>query len=223
MQSVVAPFARYFVKENGKWTSVLLEVWRRLHKRSVPGRGVLELFAQSVDVALAHRDGTKARAGLLVEPKFLANGRASTIFAAVDGSTPGLDVESIKALAEQVRFVFLSENPDQCSANRRKRVATEHMFADCKNIMCAPLPGCGVHILHRVLEGATRSEKFIGEVHATSYIMTHVTHRNTMLHTIYDIIEKELEYVTDEDADPAWAGHKRDVLECLGACCAWQR
>lgn len=110
----VAPHGRYFLpKDDGHgWRSLRLDELQQVTRRTgFPAKGVLEAFAQSVDIAWLDTDGHIAQQEILCKPVTLQNGTGSTLFAAVEAAVPSLDIESTIALSLHVPFVFVSEAP----------------------------------------------------------------------------------------------------------------
>ena len=79
--------------------------------------------------SLGHRSGGE----VILRPVVLQRGNASTIGSAVDLSLSCLSPEKVTVLAEQIAFLIWAENPDGCSANRRKRrrLPPDHQTTRC--------------------------------------------------------------------------------------------
>jgi hypothetical protein len=95
------------------------------------------------------------------------------------------------------------------------RAFVEFEVAGVKNMFCIPLPGCCVHALHLVMNSATRMTQLVGDVHALAYINSQVGHHNTILQAFHAWVDEHLEFVVDEDADPAWGQHTRRLCSTL--------
>ena len=116
LQDEVAPHARYFVKDpatRSGWRSIGLDEWKNVNHKSKPQRGVLELFAQTRQLAWVVRGRQPDREqflkqSVILPPCFLANGRSSVIFHAVEVGEPQLDTVHMLDLAKKyLTFSFL--------------------------------------------------------------------------------------------------------------------
>ena len=160
------------------------------------------------------QDGQKAwhRQVYLIPPCALENGRASTIHAAVEQGADVFSSPRLRALAPSVRFIFFSEVPDSCSANRRKRAATAAFFAKDPSIFVSPMPGCMIHLLHRMLAAVTQEHTCLGDLHAMAFTTQNASRRNAMLSAAWQLVEEHLEWEEVDDPDPSWSRHTRAVL-----------
>jgi hypothetical protein len=122
LQTLVAPWARYFLQnEQGKWVAYSLADFQLLSKsRRLPGRGILELLAQQMNLAWLDKSDHLGTGDILVPPRFLQDGTASTIHSAVESAVSGLNIASMIELAKHLRFLFVSEAPDQAASHKTK-------------------------------------------------------------------------------------------------------
>jgi hypothetical protein len=214
LQRVVCPFAKYFRKcpTTGKWQALSLQEFQ-LIRRPKPCKGTLELLAQSIDVGVLRCDGTVQGGSVVCMPKFVQNGKASTLYSAVDDEMPCLNVASIAALSETIRFVFVSHVPDGCRANKRLRAAVcSHLIAK-DNILINPVHSCTVHTLHRIMSGALREEDLVGDVHASAVVHHNVSHHNAVVNAFRGVVEADFVWNVLDDPHPLWLQHTREVLE----------
>ena len=113
--------------------------------------GVAELLAQRMTVAWWSGTVLTQRQ-IIVPPRFVENGKASTLYRAVDSGCGQLDLNGIAELCKTLPWVFLVENPDNAKPNRRKMWATHARLP--KNCLYVPI-GCCVHSCYRIVEAAT--------------------------------------------------------------------
>lgn len=213
MQAKVAPHARYFKKQpNGKWKSLSLEDYMLEHPRAQPGAGVLELCAMRFDVAWAFHDKLVGCQEYLAPPCALQDGRASTMHAALEAAAPPLTDMKLLEMANEVGTVVLSECPDMCAANKRKRVASESVLGEASNIFVSPILGCASHTLHNCLQHISSEKRHIGDVHAMAYVLTAASRRNALMNGLMSVLEDVLEYDDLAVPDPEWADHTRQIM-----------
>eukprot|EP00959_Pyramimonas_sp_CCMP1952_P186511 3900245-Pyramimonas_sp.AAC.1 len=98
------------------------------YQYALPMRGVVDVFARRVEVSWAS-NSTKnihRRKKILLPPCALENGTASVIHAAVEDGAGGvsMSIDDLISMSQLIRFLFVTEVPDSCSSNRRKRVFT---------------------------------------------------------------------------------------------------
>jgi hypothetical protein len=63
------------------------------------------------------------------------------------------------------------------------------------------------------MTAACREENMVGDTHAIAFVQSHVSHHNTVLAAFYAWIDRDLAFVTDEDADPQWLSHTKKIFE----------
>ena len=178
--------------------------------------GVAELLAQRMTVAWWHGTVLTQRK-IIVPPRFVENGKASTLYRAVDSGCGQLDVKGIAKLCEAVPWVFLAENPDNAKPNRRKMWATNARLP--KNCLYVPT-GCCVHSCYRIVEAATPKYGKLtlsGDLYALVYVCHIYSHVNQLYKALTDIVEREVDIlyeweVTDQQREE-WETYGRAVLE----------
>ncbi len=206
--------ARYLVpQDNGKWTTVpATEFEQRFPGRALPGRGTLELLGQTCGVAAVRSDGTVDSFGIPIPPMFLQNGKASTIFAAVDHSVPFLSVEQICKLSEEIPYVFVSAVPDAAKPNIRMLGYCHNVFQGYKNIFENSIQMCLVHGEHRVMTTAIAEDSLVGDVHAHTVVHQSASHHAAVASGIQAVIESDFEWNTIDLPLPEWREHTERML-----------
>lgn len=219
LATIVAPAARYFVKdEHGKWKALRLLDFMALHKQSMPGRGVLELLAQNIEVSIACR-GSVLSHKIILPPCFLENTKGSTIFAATERALPGFSTDDLGRLATTgaVPYIFIGEVPDACKANRRKRAEVIHRLRDINNIFVTPIEGCCVHAILGIVNATSAPEDLSGDIHAAAVVHSSVSNHLKVVSAFKRHFEDNFVWNVDEDPNPEWAAHIKDILrETLG-------
>ena len=105
-------------------------------------------------------------------PVALSDGRASCTWAAIDGSEPGLSLDSLKGMTANCRWVVLTLGSDMCSANMRLKAwvlsqALAHAVRepdqedDEVGTLLVLLVDCNSHILNNIVVRTFRSTEFI--------------------------------------------------------------
>lgn len=130
LQHEVCGFAKYFVQSDDGWECKTLDELRALRKctSSLPATGVLELLAHAVDLGWVDQQQLVGAGKVLVPPRALQDGRASTILAALEQGASCVIQDIVRGLSDSVRFIFWCENPDGASSNRRPELA---MLGQC--------------------------------------------------------------------------------------------
>ena len=154
LQHEIAPRAKYFRKQpDGKWKMYTLDELRAAgySRNSTPESGKLDVLARSIEVSWVSERGEHMRKPILLPPCAVEDGGASTLHSAIEDTAKqfGLGVDDLIELSKYVRFVFFSESPDSCKANKRKRAFVLHYLLPHPRVLHPPLPGCIVHLLHR--------------------------------------------------------------------------
>jgi hypothetical protein len=110
--------------DDGKWKAFPLAKYSALTARTAPKTGVVELFAQSMQVCFHDSvTDTEHSHEVLVPPRMVQNTKASTVLHAVDSGVPEFSLSNIIKLCAALRFMLLSEFPDNASSNKRKLFA----------------------------------------------------------------------------------------------------
>ena len=119
---------------------------------TLPTSGTLELMAQELVVSWLDQRNQRHSCNVLLPGSFLGNGKASTIFAAVEGAFPALSVPNLVDMASRIKHIGNSHVPDEHPSNKRMRTATSDKLVASANVFTNMQPGCVVHGLHNVME-----------------------------------------------------------------------
>ena len=192
LQHLLVPRARYMHKNpDGSRKLIPWDEYKELH-RIAPRSGVLELFAQQIEVAWTE-DTLHKRHPVVTNPLYLGAGNASTIASAIDNAIPSLSLEAMKNIADENRFMLLHEVPDNIAYNRR------HMayFAIVKlppNIFYYP-GGCKAHLITRIGSTMFKEEHLTGEVYNLAYVCCNTGYHNKLLQAAWELIDEELNII----------------------------
>jgi hypothetical protein len=214
LKSRVSAHARYFILgEDNKWKAVRLSEWRVLRKQDSPARGSLELLAQQIHVGVAFSNDTVLEESVLVAPRFLEAGKSSVIFAATEKAVNGLSTRELNALATggHVPYLFISEIPDACRANKRKRAEVITILMDTKNAFITPVDGCCVHALLGIVSSSDARD-ICGDIHAQAMVHSVVANHNKVVREFEAEVIDKFKWITDEEPDPSWSQHLQDIL-----------
>lgn len=91
----------------------------------------------------------------------------------------------------------------------RKRAHTVDFFTDCPRVLSTPIPGCGAHVLHRVIVSAISEDRIVGDCHAVAYTCSLPRHQGSLQTALKDHLDKFLVWDTDLDPDPQCIAHTR--------------
>ena len=97
MQGLLMPHARYFHlgPSTKKWVPLSLQTYQDLTKRTYPRSGVVELSAQSYSVSWWTSPTEMHVQDIILHPRILQNGRAITIYSAVQKGVRQLSVKEL--------------------------------------------------------------------------------------------------------------------------------
>ncbi len=146
----------------------------------------------------------------------MQDGRASTIYSAVDAACPELSIEAVEELCRQLPWVFISETPDNAAPNKRKMWFTHTQLPG--NALYIP-GGCCVHHCYRIVSATIpRFGRFSlsGDVYALAFV-THVYgHFDRLSKALRRLLEVELDVkkpceVDDQELE-SWEQHNRALL-----------
>lgn len=211
--------ARYLVldRESGKWTAVPLAKYMGVRKRSIPQTGISELFAQSTTLSWFDGDQFISRT-VLVPPRFIQDGRASTVYRAVNDGVKSLCVDTaLPLLCEEMRWIMICETPDNAGANQRKMWATaERLPRNCLFIGS----GCCVHHCHRIVASVTQAPghlSLMGDIFATKFV-THISSNYCHLsRALKELLQEELLVLHSSQVSAAeraeWEQHTMQIVE----------
>jgi len=145
-------------------------------------------------------------------PQILENGRASTIYSAVEAASQATSVASLKKASKDVAVVIVSDCPDNCSANKRLKKATAEAFSECPNVFYDELAGCLVHILVGLSFGSTGEKDLIGHAHAVMFCFGVHSKRQQLLVGLREFLEEKLEVIPGPPPEH-FRAHTEQVLQ----------
>ena len=128
-QDVLQPSARYLIPDAarpGRFRSVPWGEYHAMHPRSTPSKGLVEFMAQTVDVYTSDAHHVEDTRCLLIAPSILSHANASVTFEVIERGTPEFTFDALLALASNRKLVTLSEAPDNCGVNKRKKKGSQH-------------------------------------------------------------------------------------------------
>ena len=219
MTEQVYPHAKYIMKDTSchqRWTLVDFATYASKFPTSRPERGVLQLFAQTCSLFWMEKKGTHetlVQREIYDMPKILQRGNASTIFNAVEGYAAPLPMPSIKALANDVEYVMVTEVPDNCSANVLKKAQTILEYQDVPNVFYYH-DACLAHKLTAILRQATAEADLIGHLHAVAYVANMPRYRAQLLKALRSIVQEDLEthfHVGEIPPSDEWAADSDEI------------
>lgn len=211
LQEDLMQHARYLVPDNDSRSGFRAVAWDEFCKaypRSKPFRGVVEVMAQNGSVHTSSPSGISDSRRVFMHPQILCHADASTTHSAVEAAIPELSLEGINAVAARLRVVTLSETPDNCSANMRKRGFTDSQLP--RNVLSTP-HGCCVHLTQRILCGTIGMKDMVGDVHAVFHVTRNPSSRNVLDRAVRRFVDENLVIIHGEP-DPAWRAHTAAVL-----------
>ena len=144
LQAQLYPHARYPFQDpvTLKWRELTLEEFLQQKpylNAKVLRAGTLNVLAQGHTCTYMQANGQLAGFRCIARPKILQNATASCLFSATEKAVPEFSREGLQDLCRECEMVFVNEQPDGCSANRRKKAASSknppanlfHVGADC--------------------------------------------------------------------------------------------
>ena len=117
---------------------------------------------------------------LIMPPRFLTRGNASTILSALETILPALNVENLVALTAAVDVVVLFLGSDLAGSCHRAKEAIAELFrthnelamdprrADVIGVVVLVDGHCAAHVLHRELEHTFAGDQLVGRLFATA-------------------------------------------------------
>ena len=209
LQSLLLPLARYAVlKDDGQWSLVSHEEYV---KTKIKGRqfsikqGVLDIITVSASLIYMDTDSTLHGFRYFSRPAVIAAGNASCIFRATEQLARPFDLDCIRRLCANVRFMFYTEVPDGHSANDRKKEKTKQLLPDNCGFVESK---CSGHQAERIIQG--KEKRVVGNVHAVCMTCGHVTNQNRLQGKLMELLQ-ELDYNIG-DPDPISLKHNKSVL-----------
>eukprot|EP00959_Pyramimonas_sp_CCMP1952_P458416 9476581-Pyramimonas_sp.AAC.2 len=117
-------YNRYEFGTPARWKALKLPDYLKTvgRVRVLPKFGVLELFAQSINIASLDASGLQKAFRLIVPPCVLKQANSSTVFRAFEQGFEPLNLTGISDISLKVGFVMISETPDNHRVNTRTHV-----------------------------------------------------------------------------------------------------
>ena len=125
----------------------------------------------------------------LCRPQILQAANASVTYNAVERAVPELNRDGIADLARHCPHVFLQENPDDCSTNRRKKAQSLLDSQPFRNVHRVD-GRCGSHQCFRIV--ANGEKHICGDFHAVGMTCSNTANRNRILHGLRCLIDEDL-------------------------------
>ena len=202
LQHLLEPHARYLLATelpDGRkiWKAVSYTEYRKFFPRRYLRAGVLEVFAQSVDVTWRHDVGEMQTQIFHIPPRILQNGKGSTIFRATESALPALSLRHIMSVANTLgSWIFYHEVPDSLKANKRKQAKTKEILLPAPTVLYPENPGCTVHGLHNHAEKIIGIKTMTGDVHACQYVTTISSRKDALMRSGRTLLSTELDVRT---------------------------
>ena len=195
LYDLLAPVARYWTTMEGADKSIevrclTFEEYKQ-HKlgRQKARAGVLEVMAQTCHLSIATSVPSCAGAFVQIErpwlrlpPRIVESNDASTLFAAMETSVPGLQLSKLGELlmGGGMSAICIDLGGDLAAANQRVWFKTAHELRKVNERVLRSLPrgatpdglflllahGCFGHVLHTVTEKEFRTKELIPNLHA---------------------------------------------------------
>ena len=207
MEEVLAPHARYIIAEpqdNGevKWRAVPLHVFRQYCPTGTLRSGVLEVLGQQVFIATTRPslEGVEAHRTVIVPPMILQAGNSNCVSNAGGQATCLLDLETLPEVCSRVKYVFLSEFPDEVAANRRQMAYWQQQLEPVPNILIST-GACVMHKLHRITVKATKEDDLCGHCHAVQVVLYDRSKRAAIRAAWLHLVEENL-VILPQEPDP---------------------
>jgi hypothetical protein len=137
---------------------------------------------------------------LLFPPCFVERTNGSTIFAAVEGADPSLDIDKLIALTYTVPFVVVFLGSDLASSCQRmkqeysRRIRAHNLIADSIGAVVILLVDgpCVAHVLHREVEAAFDTHKLIPRLYSTAWSVSLPSFYSNIISALHRIVEDDL-------------------------------
>ena len=217
LQSVVEPHARYLIQvkdQRGfqRWKPVPYEEYKSLCPKAKTNSGVLEVQGQLADVYWTRpsMQGVEEHRKITRGPKFLQKNNADCISDSMGQECPMLGLDGTRELCLQVKWVFLSQFPDEAASNVRQHAYWEQELKPVKNALFTK-GACMLHKLHRVIAKSTKESTLIGHCHAVATVQADTSRRNAMQRATKAFIAEHLHIVHGEP-DPYCARMQEALL-----------
>ena len=145
----------------------------------------------------------------------LGKGDSGTLHDAVDGSCKPISVPGIIDLSQRFGVITMSESPDACTVNDRKRSFTRMLLKDCKNVLISRMQ-CSVHQVQRAFASTIDMARVSGDAFAIRYTTNDPATLGRLQKTMWDLVNDELIVVVGSpppDSKDMWARHMDGILQ----------
>lgn len=136
-EDVARPYARYLIPDTereGRYISVPWSVYHSMYPRSRPSIGIVDVLASDASLHTTREDRTKDSRNVKIKPLILSAGDAGTLNDTVDSSCFPISLTQIAALSARLHVITMSESPDACTVNDRRRAFARMILKDYKNV-----------------------------------------------------------------------------------------
>ena len=233
LHDLLAPIARYYYLDRKPkagdtcWRKLTLEELTALGLNKNKRSGVLELQAQSLSIHFASPAVQSSlqldyRYEMPVRPRFLANTRASTLFAGLEDAPLGSFAYWCE-ISKYVSVIVLRLNSDLCMANLRvrselMRLATEHnrvaiASPDLHGIILLCFGDCVGHVVHCTVVAVFKDCDMIPKAHSCEYVARNANNYNGWLRGLERMVAEELDFFADVAPPPELARHTEQILQ----------
>ena len=143
----------------------------------------------------------------MCRPLFLQNGKASSIYKAIDQSCDLVSREGLQHISITCPHSCLCEVPDAASANKRNK---QKRFNQLGPTQYAVDNDCADHQLHRIVQSTEK--QVIGDLHAMHVTCTNTSNQNRLQKALWELIDEELDYRVGSP-DDSWAQRNELIAE----------
>ena len=215
LQGVLEPIARYplFDDQTQRWKTVSLDDFREATGRSHRMQwGTVELLGQGLTCQQLTDGpaGTLEGFEIVAPPQVLQAANSSCIYAATEDLCPELvsrpTGQGLAEIRKVCKMVLLSELPDACKPNLRKRAQTIADTSAWDNVFSTN-GTCGCHQAHRVVE--SKEKWSIGNVYAIAFSCAQPALQRRLKAALRRWLEKDLVFLRGE---PSEADTRRNRL-----------
>jgi hypothetical protein len=197
-----------------EWPGKLKAVdWLTYHAtfpKSKPGRGILEVFAQSATLHSSNSDGLRESRNMKFVPMIMSRANSSVTFSAVEMASQHLSVSALNELAQRLRVIILCEVPDNHTVNLRKKAYTATLLAD--NILMPP-HNCCVHSLQRTLTSSFDMTKLAGDVHAVHMTTRNPGHAQRLAAAALALLDEEFLVLPGPPPNETWRATTEAIMQ----------
>ena len=115
----------------------------------------------------------------------------------------------VKELAAVHKIITVSEVPDNCAVNCRKKAFTATQLPP--NVLYTPI-GCCAHLLNRIIAVASREEKLVGHCHAVWTVTHSPAHFDKLSGVVRDTVAEDFDWLPGP-APVDHSAHLRAIFE----------